>query len=192
MPKMPRPFPRPLAAAALLAGMLAAAPAMAQSTCPGRVSANAFAPVPGNAAIAVPDRAGGSPNEQRLRAAIVSALQANGRRVAPDAPFILSWRGGISAEGDNFGGFGDTMQDRSFRDSDDLTWVQNVPRAGGRRVPVLRVSGVVELRDRAANRVVWTAVVTCERHGTDDAALFAHLAGAVAPLIGQGVAGRPF
>jgi hypothetical protein len=183
---------RPLATAALLAGLIGAVPALAQSPCAGRVSANAFAPVPANAAIAVPDRAGGSPNEQRLRAAIVSALQASGRRVAPDAPFILSWRGGISAEGDNFGGFGDTLQGRSFRDSDDLSWAQNVPRAGGRRVPVLRVSGVVDLRDRAQNRVVWTAVVTCERHGTDDAALFAHLAGAVAPLVGQGVAGRPF
>lgn len=183
----------PLAALALMVGALAAAPAaVAQSACPGRISANAFAPVPRDAAIAVPDRPGGSPNEMRLRRAVLAALQGSGRRVAPDAPFILSWRGGVSAEGDNFGGFGDTMQDRSFRDSDDLSWAQNVPRAGGRRVPVLRVSGVVELRDRAANRVIWTAVVTCERHGTDDEALFGHLANAVAPLIGQSVAGRPF
>lgn len=179
----------PLALAVLL---LATPAARAQSVCPGRISANAFAPVPRDAAIAVPDRAGGSPSEQRLRRAVVAALQGSGRRVAADAPFILSWRGGISAEGDNFGGFGDTMQGRSFRDSDDLSWAQNVPRAGGRRVPVLRVSGTVELRDRAANRVVWTAVVTCERHGTDDEALFGHLAGAVAPLIGQSAAGRPF
>ena len=179
----------PLALAALL---LAAPAALAQSVCPGRISANAFAPVPTGAAVAVPDRRGGSPNEMRLRDAVLAALQRNGRRVAADAPFILSWRGGVSAEGDNFGGFGDTMQGRSFRDSDDLSWAQNAPRAGGRRVPVLRVSGVVELRDRAANRVVWTAVITCERHGTDDEALFAHLAGAVAPLIGQSAAGRPF
>lgn len=179
----------PLALAILL---FAAPAALAQSVCPGRISANAFAPVPRDAAIAVPDRAGGSPSEQRLRRAIVAAVQGNGRRVAADAPFTLSWRGGVSAEGDNFGGFGDTMQGRSFRDSDDLSWAQNVPRAGGRRVPVLRVSGTVELRDRAANRVVWTAVITCERHGTDDEALFAHLAGAVAPVLGQSAAGRPF
>ncbi len=182
----------PLVAIALLLGALAAQPALAQPVCPGRISANAFAPVPRDAAIAVPDRAGGSPNEQRLRRAVLAALQGAGRRVAADAPFILSWRGGVSAEGDNFGGFGDTLQDRSFRDSDDLSWAQNVPRAGGRRIPVLRVSGVVELRDRAANRVIWTAVITCERHGTDDDALFGHLATAVAPLIGQSVAGRPF
>jgi hypothetical protein len=183
----------PLVAIALLFVALAAAlPALAQSACPGRISANAFAPVARDAAIAVPDRAGGSPNEQRLRRAVLAALQGSGRRVAADAPFILSWRGGVSAEGDNFGGFGDTLQDRSFRDSDDLSWAQNVPRAGGRRIPVLRVSGVVDLRERASNRVVWTAVITCERHGTDDEALFGHLATAVAPLIGQSVAGRPF
>jgi hypothetical protein len=182
-----------LAASALLACCLATAPAAkAQPVCPGRISANAFAPVPPGAAVAVPDRRGGSPNEMRLREAVLAALQRNGRRVAADAPFILSWRGGVSAEGDNFGGFGDTMQGRSFRDSDDLSWAQNAPRAGGRRVPVLRVSGVVDLRDRATNRVVWSAVITCERHGTDDAALFAHLAGAVVPLIGQAAAGRAF
>ncbi len=175
--------------AAMLA--LAALPAAAQGVCPGRVSANAFAPVPRDAAIAVPDRAG-SPNEQRLRAAVLAALQRGGRRVAADAPYIISWRGGVSAEGDNFGGFADTLQGRSFRDSDDLTWAQNVPRAGGRRVPVLRVSGVVDLRERSSGRVVWTAVITCERSGADDEALFAQLANAVVPLIGQSAAARPF
>ena len=68
----------------------------------------------------------------------------------------------------------------------------NVPRAGGRQIPTLRVSGVVELRERSSNRVVWTAVLSCERRGTDDVALFAHLANAVAPWIGQPLAGRPF
>jgi hypothetical protein len=189
---MPAIIRLPLVMIALLFGAVAGAPAAgAQGVCPGRISANAFAPVPPEAAITVPDRAG-SPNEQRLRQAVLAALERTGRRVAADAPFILSWRGGVSAEGDNFGGFADTLQGRSFRDSDDLTWAQNVPRAGGRRIPVLRVSGVVDLRDRATSRVVWTAVVTCERHGVDDAALFGHLAGAVVPLIGQSVAGRPF
>jgi hypothetical protein len=63
---------------------------------------------------------------------------------------------------------------------------------GGRRIPTLRVSGTIELRERSSNRVVWTAVLTCERHGADDDALFAHLANAVAPWLGQSLAGRPF
>ena len=112
--------------------------------------------------------------------------------MAADAPYVISWRGGVSAEGDNFGGFAHTMQGRSFRDSDDLTWAQNVPRAGGRRVPVLRVNGLVDLRERSSGRVVWTAVLSSERSGADDEALFAHLAGAVVPLIGQSTAARPF
>lgn len=176
----------------LLAGLLlAAGPALAQSVCPGRISANAFAPVPRDAAIAVPDRAQ-TENERRLRAAVLGALAGAGRRVDANAPYILSWRGGISAEGDNFGGFADTMQGRTFREGDDLTWAHDMPRMGGRRIPTLRVSGIVDLRDRASGRVVWTAVLSCERHGTDDAALFSHLAGAVAPWIGQSLAGRPF
>lgn len=176
----------------LLAGLvLAAGPALAQSVCPGRISANAFAPVPRDAAIAVPDRAQ-TENERRLRAAVLGALAGAGRRVDANAPYILSWRGGISAEGDNFGGFADTMQGRTFREGYDLTWAHDMPRMGGRRIPTLRVSGIVDLRDRASGRVVWTAVLSCERHGTDDAALFSHLAGAVAPWIGQSLAGRPF
>lgn len=178
----------------LLAGMLAlglAGTATAQGICPGRLSANAFAPVPRNAAVAVPDRTQ-TENERRLRAAVLGALATSGRRVAADAPFILSWRGGVSTEGDNFGGFADTMQDRTFREGDDLSWAHDVPRMGGRRVASVRVSGVVELRERASGRVVWTAVLSCTRHGTDDEALFAHLANAVAPWIGQPVAGRPF
>jgi hypothetical protein len=180
----------PIMLAALL--LLGATPTFAQSACPGRLSANAFAPVPRDAAIAVPDRAGGSPNEGRLREAILAALRGSGRQVRADAPFILSWRGGISQEGGSARGFGDTMQDRTFREGDDLTWAHDVPRFGGRQMPTLRVSGIVELRERASGRVVWTAVLSCERHGTDDQVLFGHLATAVAPLIGQSVAGRPF
>ena len=180
------------AAAAVTLGVLAgAAPAFAQGACPGRLSANSFAPVPRNAAIAVPDRAG-TENERRLRGAVLAALQATGHRVTADAPYILSWRGGVSAEGDNFGGFSDTLQDRTFRESDDLSWAHDMPRMGGRRIPTMRVSGIVELRERASGRVVWSAVLTCQRQGTDDEALFGHLANAVAPLIGQSVAGRPF
>lgn len=176
----------------LLAGLvLGAAPALAQSPCPGRLSANAFAPVPRNAAIAVPDRAG-TENERRLREAVLAALRTSGRQVSADAPYVLSWRGGVSQEGGSQRGFADTMQDRSFRQGDDLSWAQEAPRMGGRRMPTLRVSGLVELRERASNRVVWSAVLSCERHGLDDEALFGHLANAVAPLIGQGIAGRPF
>lgn len=179
----------PVAAVALL--LASVAPGLAQSPCEGRISANSFAPVPRNAAVAVPDRQGSS-NEQRLRGAVLAALQGAGRQVAPQAPYILSWRGGISQEGGSDRGFADTLQDRTFRDSDDITWAQNAPRFGGRQIPTLRVSGVVELRERASGRVVWTAVLSCNRSGTDDQALFDHLAAAVAPLIGQSLAGRPF
>ncbi|MBR0673909.1 hypothetical protein [Neoroseomonas soli] len=180
-----------IAAAVAFGALALAGPALAQSVCPGSVSANAYAPVPRNAAITVPDRAQ-TENERRLRGAVLAALQGTGRRVAADAPYVLSWHGGVAAEGDNFGGFSDTLQDRSFRESDDLSWAHDVPRMGGRRVPALRVSGVVELRERATNRIVWSAMLTCTRHGTDDEALFGHLATAVAPLIGQSVAGRAF
>ena len=183
---------RPLAVMAAMVALLAAAPALAQSACPGRLSANAFAPIPRNAAIAVPDRPGGSPNERRLRDAVLAALRGTGRPVSADAPFVLSWRGGVSQEGGSGRGFADTMQDRTFREGDDLSWAHDAPRFGGRQMPTLRVSGLVELRERASNRVVWTAVLSCERHGTDDEALFGHLANAVAPLIGQTLAGRPF
>ncbi len=185
---------RALTIRTMLLGALAVAaamPAAAQGICPGRLSANSFAPVPRDAAIAVPESQG-SPNERRLREAVLAALRDNGRQVRADAPYILSWRGGISQEGGSQLGFGDTMQDRTFRDSDDITWAQNAPRAGGRQIPTLRVSGVVDLRERASGRVVWTAVLSCERHGTDDAALFAHLANAVAPWVGRPLAGRPF
>lgn len=175
---------------AALAG-LAASPALAQSPCPGRLSANAFAPVPRNAAVAVPDRAG-TPSEARLRSAVLAALRGAGRQVSAEAPYILSWRGGISQEGGSARGFADTMQDRTFREGDDLSWAHDAPRFGGREMPTLRVSGIVELRERASSRVVWSAVLSCQRQGTDDEALFGHLANAVAPLIGQPVAGRPF
>lgn len=180
---------RPLIVAALLFG---AAPAFAQSACPGRISANVFAPVPANAAVAVPDRAGGGPNDRMLREAVLGALANAGRRVDANAPYILSWRGGTSIEGDNFGGFNDRTSGRTFRESDDITWSQNVPRAGGRAVPTLRVSGTVDLRERATQRIVWSAVITCNRQGRDDASLFAFLANAVVPHIGQAAAGRPF
>jgi hypothetical protein len=177
---------------ALGALLLGAAPAFAQSPCPGQISANVFAPVPRDAAIAVPDRPGGGPNDRMLREAVLAALTQAGRRVEANAPYILSWRGSTSVEGDNFGGFNDRASGRTFRESDDVTWTQNVPRAGGRTVPTLRVTGTVDLRERSTQRIVWTAFISCNRHGQDDAALFAFLANAVAPFIGRPAAGRPF
>ena len=177
----------------LLAAMaLGATPAVAQSVCPGRISAQAFSPVPRDAAIAVPDRPGGSANERALRGAVLGALANAGRRVDPNGPFILSWRGGITAEGDNFGGFNDRSSGRTFRESDDITWTQDVPRMGGRTVPTVRVTGTVDLRERSTQRIVWTAFINCNRQGRDDAALFGFLANAVAPHIGQPASGRPF
>lgn len=178
-----------IAFAALLLG---AAPAFAQSPCPGRISANVFAPVPRDAAIAVPDRPGGGPNDRMLREAVLGALANAGRRVDANAPYILSWRGGTSIEGDNFGAMQDDRPGRTFRESDDITWTHNVPRMGGRTVPTLRVSGTIDLRERTTQRIVWTAFITCNRQGRDDRALFAFLANAVAPHLGQPAAGRPF
>ncbi len=180
---------RPLLLAAMLSG---AAPAFAQSPCPGQISANVFAPVPRNAAVAVPDRPGGSPGERALREAVLAALANAGRQVDANAPYILSWRGGVSVEGDNFGGFNDRTSGRTFRESDDFSWTHDVPRMGGRTVPTLRVTGTVDLRERATQRIVWTAFVSCNRQGRDDAAFFAFLANAVAPHIGQPAAGLPF
>lgn len=173
--------------------LLGTAPAFAQSICPGRISANVFAPVPHNVAIAVADRPGGSPSDIRLREAVLAALANAGRRVDANAPYVLSWRGGTSIEGDNFGAFQDNRPGRTFRESDDVTWAQNVPRAGGRTVPTIRVSGTVDLRDRTTQRIVWTAFINCNRQGRgDEGALFTFLANVVAPYIGQPAAGRPF
>ena len=58
----------------LAALLMTAAPALAQSPCPGQISANVFAPVPRDAAIAVPDRTGGGPTESALKQAVLAAL----------------------------------------------------------------------------------------------------------------------
>ena len=59
-------------------------------------------------------------------------------------------------------------------------------------MPTRRLNGSVELRDRANGRVVWTAVLSCDRQGDDQAALIGTLVGAVVPAIGHTVAGRAF
>lgn len=173
-----------------------AAPAFAQHPCPGYVSTNALAPVPRNAAIAVVGRAD-TRTEEQLRDTVIDALRRGGHPVRDDAPFQISWRGGVSADGlgrSSGGGVADMFSGSVFRDSDDLTWMQSVPRnrRSGPSGP-MRVSGFVELRDRETRRVVWTAVVSCTRDANaDQAALFSTLANAVVPMIGQTANARPF
>lgn len=173
-----------------------AAPAMAQHPCPGYVTTNALAPVPRNAGIAVVGRAD-TRSEEQLRDAVVAALQRTGHQVRDDAPFQISWRGGVSRDslgGPSAGGVADMFSGSMFHDSDDLTWMQGVPsvRRNVRPNPV-RLSAFVELRDRSTSRVVWTAVISCTREpNAEQTQLFSTLANAVAPLIGQTLNARQF
>ena len=172
-----------------------AAPAMAQHPCPGYVTANAMGAVPRNTPITISGNADNE-SERRLREAVVVALQRAGHRVTEDAPFLLSWRGGVSQDGlgrPNSRGVADMFSGSIFHDSDDLHWMQDVPRMSQRpkRGPA-RLSGFVELRDRESRRVVWTAVVSCERQGFDQAALFGVLTSAVVPLIGRSANAQRF
>lgn len=172
-----------------------AAPAMAQHPCPGYVTANAMGAVPRNTPITISGNADNDA-ERRLRDSVAIALQRAGHPVTDDAPFLLSWRGGVSQEGlgrTHSRGVADTFSGSIFHDSDDLHWMQDVPRTSQRqqRGPA-RLSGFVELRDRQTRRVVWTAVVSCERQGFDQAALFGVLTGAVVPLIGRSANAQRF
>lgn len=188
---MPSRAPRSILAGVLVA--LLAAPAAAQHPCPGHITANALAPVPRQAAVALSGRAD-SDAETRLRDAVLAGLRRAGHAVREDAPYMLSWRGGLSRDGLGHGGsVADMFSGSAFHDSDDLHWMQEAPRLG-RRAPSgpLRLSGLVELRERDGRRVIWTAMVSCERHGADQDALFAALVGAVVPLIGRTVNAQPF
>jgi len=196
--------PRPIAslrsamlpAAMLLAVMLLAAlPAAAQQACPGYLSATTLAPVPPEAMIGIAlrnDDATGT----ALRGALYPALQRAGYRVGEPATHVLSWRGGLAegGAGRGGGGRGITLGDLdNNRMGDDLGWMQDAPRFGQRGTPpVRRLNANVELRDRASGRVIWTAVISCDRQGQDQAALIATLVGAVVPVIGQTVGGRAF
>jgi hypothetical protein len=194
--------PRPLLlpALALVAAGIAStvAPAAAQHPCPGHISATALRAVPRDAAFGIALR-GDADIERALRDRALAALRAAGRRVADPPSHVLSWRGGLSMDGaaaappPSLHGPAD-----GFQDSDDLHWMQDVPRLGRRGSSsqgapgTVRLNGVVELRERAGGRVVWTALLSCDRHGDDRAALIATLVGAVVPLIGQTVGGRSF
>jgi hypothetical protein len=207
-PKPRRPLRRPHAPATTLlaAGLLIAAgaaappPAAAQHPCPGHISATTLRPVPRDASFGIALRGDGD-IERALRDRAVVALRESGRRVADPPSHVLSWRGGLSMDGAASAPLPSLYGPiDSFQDSDDLHWMQDVPRlrrrdgggGGGGAPATVRLNGVVELRERASGRVVWTALVSCDRHGNDQAALIGTLVGAVVPLIGQTVSGRGF
>ena len=171
----------------------AMAAAQSQHPCPGFVTANALAPVARTAPIGLAGRAQ-TETERRIHAAVTTALERTGHRVNDGAALVLSWRGGVSRDGlPGGGGVADMFSGSAFHDSDDLHWMQDVSRLRERPRPgPLRLSAFVELRERQSRRVVWMAVISCERHGTDEAALFATLANAVAPLIGRSASAQPF
>jgi hypothetical protein len=183
-----------LLAALLPAMVMPAGQALAQAACPGHLSATALAPVPRDAVYGVALR-NDDATGRALRDQVFAALRATGHRVGEPATHVLSWRGSLSTDGIGRGG----SDPFSFRDSDnnrdgdDLGWMQDVPRnRRGGAVPARRLNGSVELRDRASGRVIWTAVISCDRQGDDQAALIGTLVGAVVPAIGQTVAGRAF
>ncbi|TDH62202.1 hypothetical protein E2C06_12485 [Dankookia rubra] len=190
---MPDPM-RTMSLALLLAALLPAGQALAQAACPGHLSATALAPVPREAVYGIALR-NDDATGRALRDRVFAALRAAGHRVGEPATHVLSWRGSLSADGGRGGG-ADPFSFRDAdnnRDGDDLGWMRDVPRnRRGGAAPVRRLNGNVELRERASGRVVWTAVLSCDRQGDDQAALIGTLVGAVVPVIGQTVAGRAF
>jgi hypothetical protein len=181
-------------AALLVAALLPSGQALAQGACPGHLSATALSAVPPDAVYGIALR-NGDATGRALRDQLFAALRASGRKVGEPATHVLAWRGSVSTDGGSQGG-SDPFSFRDAdnnRDSDDLGWMRDVPRTQRRgAVPVRRLNGGVELRDRASGRVVWTAVLSCDRQGDDMAALIGTLVGAVVPAIGHTVAGRAF
>ncbi|MBX6743571.1 MAG: hypothetical protein IRY87_16170 [Acetobacteraceae bacterium] len=183
---------RLLAALGFGAALSVAWPAAAQHPCPGYVSAIALRPVPHDATFNIAGRVD-SDAERALRDAVLAELRRQGRHVSDQPTHLLSWRGGLSR--DEAGQYGmNEPETGPFHESDDLHWMQDVPSRRSRRAMPgpIRLNGTVELRERASGRVVWTAMLSCERHGADQDALIGMLTSAIVPLIGQSVTGRPF
>ncbi|NOG70664.1 hypothetical protein HJG45_09805 [Roseicella sp. DB1501] len=187
-----------MAAAGLLAALLGPGAALAQNACPGHLSATTLAPLPHGAVLGIALR-NDDATGRALRDATEAALRRAGYRLGEPATHRLSWRGGLSTPGGGRSG----NDPFSFRDADnnpdgdDLSWMRDLssPRSSSRRrggAPPQRLTGSVELRDRATGRVIWTAVLSCDRQGSDQAALIRTLVGAVVPAIGETVAGRAF
>jgi len=179
---------------ALLAALFGAGEARAQAACPGHISATALAPVPAGAVYGIALR-NDDATGRALRDQLYAALRARGQTVGEPATHVLSWRGSLSSDGIGRGG-ADPFSFRDAdnnRDGDDLGWMRDVPRNQRRgAAPARRLNGNVELRDRASGRVIWTAVISCDRQGDDQAALIGTLVGVVVPAIGHTVAGRAF
>ncbi|WP_165838778.1 hypothetical protein [Roseicella frigidaeris] len=190
---------RRAAAAGLLAALLGPVAALgqgaaAQGACPGHLSATALAPLPRDAVLGIALRSDDA-TSRALRDAAEAALREAGHRVGEPATHRLSWRGSLSAPGGGRGG----SDPFSFRDADnnpdgdDLSWMRDLsPRSRRGATPPQRLTGSVELRDRATGRVIWTALLSCDRQGSDQGALIRTLVGAVVPAIGETVAGRAF
>lgn len=173
-----------LAAALLLAPALAGA----QSLCPGHVSASAAGAVPAGARLDL-QLSNDGPTQLRVREVVRAALRERGFQVTERPDFVLAWRGRAATQG---GGRFEIESRDMFRESDDFGWLGAAPsltRRETRPAPVMRLNAVLELREAASRRVVWTAVVSCERRGTEEQ-LARHLTQVLVPLIGRTVSGQ--
>jgi hypothetical protein len=175
-------------AAVALALLLAPGIAGAQSLCPGHVSASAAAAIPAGARMDLQLNNDG-PTQLRVREVVRTALRERGFQVAERPDFVLAWRGRAAMGGG--GGFEIETRDM-FRESDDFGWLGGAPhvvRRDPRPAPSIRLNAVLELREAATRHVVWTAVVSCDRQGTDEQ-LARYLTGVLVPLIGRTVSGQ--
>lgn len=184
------------AACLAAAAALVPAPAAAQHPCPGQISATALRPVPADAVIGA-RLASDTDLQVQFRDSLFAALRQAGRRVGEPPTHVLSWRGSLGTADAALGPSRTDLlwnERDSFQDSDDLSWMRGVPRTrrpGAAPAP-LRLHATIELREVAGGRVIWTAVLSCERHGEDRNALIGTLVGAVVPALGQTLAGRRF
>jgi len=175
-------------------GTLGGSPATAaQHPCPGHLSATALEPVPAGSLFGT-TLSDESPTQHLLRERLFESLRATGHKLGDPPTHLLSWRGILGTSG-VAGGLADRLQHDmgSHHDSDDLRWMQALPRSRLHAAPAARwLHAVVELRARESEHVVWIAVLSCERHGSDPEALAETLIGAVVPAIGHTVTIQPF